>query len=40
MVNISATKFRLTESSPALSDTSGAVSKLAIPIGIPELFCR
>lgn len=31
---------KLTESSPVLSDTSGAVSKLAIPIGIPESFCR
>lgn len=30
----------LTESSPVESDTSGAVRRLAIPIGIPELFCR
>lgn len=33
-------RSRLTESSAVLSATNGAVSKLAIPIGSPELSCR
>lgn len=33
------TRLKLTESSAALAVTSGAVSKLAIPVGIPETFC-